>query len=340
MEDRHSGQGPLDRWRRRLEQGGHQPWLFYREGWDWRWSSREELLERALAIGREAASPDSLGDRVVSFGPCEPPLEHALDLAVLLSGACPAPRLEAAKRSGRSPSVTRAANGGASLRRAKDGAWRIVGGDEAAENPEAGSPSLPFAEIYWRIAGHFERVPLATLAAWSEALEGALRGPSGSVSRRSQRSPSSLRRLLGLGAARRVAVTCGSLAHADHRLGWAWSLETGAALVIAPSRASWLDVVLFSRPTDLWGDHEQLEQLDEAAATRSGRRALDRLGAFALFGQPESDHDAGEDLETRALTRLEVRVEELDLLAATLAAPAERAADAPSGRKTPPGELP
>ena len=64
----------------------------------------------------------------------------------------------------------------------------------------------------------------------------------------------------------------------------------GAALVAAPSQATWLEVVLFARPTLLWGGAAEAGTLLERA--RGRRRTLDRLRAFAWrtdSAEPPSD---------------------------------------------------
>lgn len=66
----------------------------------------------------------------------------------------------------------------------------------------------------------------------------------------------------------------------ETRIDWLrWALGRGAALVAAPSRESWLEVVLFARPTLLWGGAEEARALLDRA--RGRRRTLDRLRAFA-----------------------------------------------------------
>lgn len=63
------------------------------------------------------------------------------------------------------------------------------------------------------------------------------------------------------------------------RLAWLrWALGNGAAVVLAPTPAAWLDVVSFARPTVLWGDRVEAAALLEHLDGR--RRAADRLRAF------------------------------------------------------------
>jgi hypothetical protein len=63
------------------------------------------------------------------------------------------------------------------------------------------------------------------------------------------------------------------------RLAWLrWAVARGAALVLVPTPASWLDVVLFARPSVLWGGAEEAAAL--LARLRGRRRQIDRLRAF------------------------------------------------------------
>ena len=97
-------------------------------------------------------------------------------------------------------------------------------------------------------------------------------------------SPGRWRRALGV-PAREVVVEVFPTS-APLRIEWLrWAFERGAALVAAPSQANWLEVVLFARPTLLWGGAAEASSLLERA--RGRRRPFDRLRAFAWTDSAE-----------------------------------------------------
>jgi hypothetical protein len=98
------------------------------------------------------------------------------------------------------------------------------------------------------------------------------------------RALSRWRRLLG--AAPREIVVEAMTDRAPPRVLWLrWAFAQGAALVLAPGAASWVDVVLFARPTVLWGGGAEARALLDRV--RGRRRCVDRLRAFCwLEEQP------------------------------------------------------
>lgn len=196
----------------------------------------------------------------------------------------------------------------------------------SAVEPELGGVIERIATL---ARGELDGSALSLLTMSAGGLEAALAERPRPISR--------LRRGLALGESRRIAVEpaprsseagsneagsneAGSKEAGSNdgcELGWVWSLTVGGALVLPQSPARWLDAVLWSRPTDLWGNRSQLEELERAASTRAGRRALDRLCAFCVVAdelvpeEPVAEENAppaGVSPATPGLERLGVRV--------------------------------
>lgn len=140
--------------------------------------------------------------------------------------------------------------------------------------------------LAWTVGGARSAVTVAELVRLGRELERELVA--------TQRPPPRAWRVLGLPRGLRVAVDTAKLDRPADRVGWAWSLLTGASLALVGDEDEWLEAVMWVRPTDLWGDGSRIDRLAAASGQRRGRRSLVRLGGFALVaGTPPASESGG-----------------------------------------------
>jgi len=288
----------------RIEAAGEEPWLFFLDTWEWRWWSWREAWRRAEALQRQwQRSKVELHGRGVLFGPLESQQMFVVDLAILLSGGIPVPQgppeaRGAAQQPARlSDAPARCPQGpshGVCSRLlrvdSKDGeSIAALPGGPPPPGLTTGGDILP-ASVVWQAEAGPEAIAIDRLQQFVEALKEALNA---------RRPARWLSRFLGLPQQRPTAVDVSGLVDPASRVGWAWSLCTGAALLLAPSRADWLRSVLWARPTHLWAECDQLTQLTRACARkRAHRRSMGRLSTIAIYGESDprlelekSDHE-------------------------------------------------
>ncbi len=266
----------------------YEPWLFHRDGWDWRWlswSRAADQVARGAAVLRDAGLRDAVlrdavaGGSRVGYRTRQHPDAVACGLAIQAAG------LIAVPIRGDRPEATRLGCG----------VWAEV--EEAAGQvpaptldrvalPAALSPlertqplplelGAPSGGIYLPGIGEFLPGP------WLQAVE----------------------RLDGsLPPAAKRAIVCASpeLDPPAAQLLEAWTLLRGAAWVLEPDAAAFVETVLWARPTLVWGSAAELEQLAARMGTRKHRRHS-RLSEVVVAGGEQVDPGPWQALGVRVV---------------------------------------
>ncbi len=250
----------------------HEPWLFHREGWDWRWRSWSRVADqvaRSVAVLRDAVA----GGSSVGYEARQHPDAIACGLAIRAAGLIAMP-LRGDRRAASRPGCD---------------AWAEVEGapeEEIAPDPER--IALPPA------LSPLERTKPQPLELDPGAAAGAVRLPDlgelapGVSLRAAERLDDQLR------PATRRTIVCASpqLDQAAAQLLEAWTLVRGAAWVLEPDSASFVETALWARPTLVWGLPGEIEQLAARLGTRK-RRRQSRISAVVVAGSDEGDEGAG-----------------------------------------------
>jgi hypothetical protein len=312
-----------DALRRQAAADPESPFLFWPDGWNWRWWSWRETAELAARWAAPlAALPPACS---VAFAGAAYPEAIALDLAVQSAGLTPVPLAlgrgrGAAEGHGRHGREAQGAEPVlAAAERARCLAWlEVVGGEVRVMRPEApAGGAAPAAAASGRAAA-----PAHGSAAVPSGDTGSAVMPSGDPGVLVTGDAGSWRRLSQpelLSAAAEVerAIVPLSGRHAGSRereilvAGWpleewagrllaGWAVAAGAALVLQADPALRLGAVLWARPTVFHGTAEELASLRlrvEAARRphRWRRRPVPPLGRLrALFqnGPPAADDAA------------------------------------------------
>jgi hypothetical protein len=281
--------------RRQAAADPESPFLFWPDGWNWRWWSWRETAELAA---RWAAPLAGLPPACrVGFADAAYPGAIALDLAVQSAGLTPVPLVlgrgggASAGHGQQGREVQGAEPALAAAERAGCLAWLEVVGGEArmtrlaapAEGaaPAAGDPEILVAGD----AGSWRRLSQSELLTAAAEVERAIASRSG------RRADSQEREIL---------VAGWPLQEWAGRLLAAWAVAAGAALVLEADPALRLGAVLWARPTVFHGTAEELAVLRlrvEAARwpRRRPRRQVPPLGRLrTLFqhGAPAADDAA------------------------------------------------
>ena len=210
------------------------PCVFYQEGIDWHWIDWRSFDARVARAARRLAESGSLEGCEVGF-PSTPSLETlVLDLALRHVGAVPRPG------AGANPPAAAVA-----------GAWIGVAGGPVP----VGDPVVAGTELVgrWRRARDLE---VEAVAAGFSAPPPQRTGPVA---------------WLGHRAAREIVVEVLELERPLCRAGVSWTIERGAALVLAHERGSLEASARWARPTRLWAETAEARFDRLVAAVLSGR---------------------------------------------------------------------
>ncbi len=241
----------------------YEPWLFHRDGWDWRWRSWARVADhvargvevlRAHAEPRTAAYPDRQHPDAVTAGLV---IRAAGWTAVPAGGPHAAPALDC-------------------------GVWVAVGdGAPAAEIESVALPpalsavdrtlprplELPAAPGSVQLPGFPEGEPAESIAA-AERLDGTL----------------------AHGSSRPIVCAVPDLEPCAAHLLETWTLLRGAAWVLEPEASAFVETVLWARPTVVWGRAAELERLAARLQVRKHRRH-NRLTSVVAAGDEAVDPD-------------------------------------------------
>jgi hypothetical protein len=281
--------------RRRAAADPESPFLFWPDGWNWRWWSWRETA--ALAERWSAPLAGLPPDCGVAFAGDAYPEAIALDLAVLSAGLTPVPLgLLRGGGAGGHGQVAPAAGPGAgpareAAERAGCVAWLEVAGGEGEarvtrlDAPPAGSAAVPAGDpavLVTGDAGDWRRLSQAGLLAAAAEVERAVGSPSGRHAGSRERE---------------ILVAGWPLQEWAGRLLAAWAVAAGAALVLEADPALRLGAVLWARPTVFHGSAEELAALRlrvEAARPSRRRRPSPPLGRLRILfqGEPPAADDA------------------------------------------------
>jgi hypothetical protein len=296
-----------DALRRQAAADPESPFLFWPDGWNWRWWSWRETAALAARWSAPLAGlPPACG---VAFAGAAYPEAIALDLAVQSAGLTPVP-LVLGRGGGGAGGHGQAAQGAEPAlqvaERAGCLAWLEVAGGEAlvtrleapaggavpaagafglAAATPTGSAAAPTGDPVVLVtgdAGDWRRLLQAALLAAAAEVESAIAPPSGHHA----------------GAREREILVAGwPLQEWAGRLLAAWAVTAGAALVLEADPALRLGAVLWARPTVFHGTAEELAALrlrvEAARRPRRWRRRpvppLGRLRTLFQGGAPEAD---------------------------------------------------
>jgi hypothetical protein len=255
------------------------PFLFWAEGWNWRWWSWRQVAALAERwAGPLASLPPAAR---VGFAGAAYPHAIALDLAVQAAGLTAVPldlTAEQGEQGGETWPETLAARGCVAwlgtaggevkLERLRDGTNTVEA--EGAVAAGAAGPGPPGAEggaLVRGGSGSWRRVSQADLLAAAASVESVL-----AESARPSRS-------------REILVAGRPLGEPAARLMAAWATAAGAALVLEPDPALRLAAVAWARPTVFYGSaaemaalRHQVEARQGTASARLGRALLRRSG--------------------------------------------------------------
>lgn len=293
--------------RRQAAADPESPFLFWPDGWNWRWWSWRETAERMARWSAPLAGlPPACG---VAFAGAAYPKAIALDLAVQSAGLTPVP-LVSGSGGGGAGGHGQAAEGAVSAlqaaARAGCLAWLEVVGEEArvtrldpAMDGVAGPDAIPGTAatiaaaappgdsgvLVTGDAGGWRRLSQPELLAAAAAVERAIASSPG-------RHPDS--------GEREILVAGWPLQEWAGRLLAAWAVAAGAALVLEADPALRLGAVLWARPTVFHGTAGELAALrlrvEAARRPRRWRRRpvppLGRLRTLFQCGAPAADDAA------------------------------------------------
>lgn len=257
-----------------------EPWLFVREGWDWRWSSFAEVADRVDLWAATISSSFPPFTRL-AFPDLPLPRAVALDLAIQTAGATSVPIPSSLATSDLSPTLIRlgidawlgagsfapeirafhlpepAIDGG---RRAgpsgEDGAQVSEAAGRVPEHrPQPDGPAWRPGHVLVLEPGAPRELSQADLLSAASAIQAALPGAGG----------------------REIAVLAPPLAADPARRFLAWATVAGAALLLEPEPAALAATAAWARPTVFLGD---------AGAIAALRRALPAEGRLARLRRP------------------------------------------------------
>jgi len=275
--------------RRQAAADPESPFLFWPDGWNWRWWSWRETAALAERwSGSLAGLPPARG---VAFAGDAYPSAIPLDLAVLSAGLTPVPlglRRHGGGADGHGQVAQAAGQGAGPAREAAERAgcvaWLEVAGGEARvtrlDAPPAGAAAVLHGDpavLVTGDAGDWRRLSQDGLLAAAAEVERAIASPAG-------RSANSRER--------QILVAGWPLQAWAGRLLAAWAVAAGAALVLEADPALRLGAVLWARPTVFHGTAEELAALRlrvEAArlSRRRRRRPSPPLGRLRTLFQSE-----------------------------------------------------
>lgn len=224
-----------------------EPWLFFREGWDWRFWSWGRCAQELCGLARVCRSHSGGW-----------PLDGTPSLGMPFSGA---------------PSLLLL---GLSL---------SAGG--VAVRGFASREQAVAAGMSWWVDGIGFRLESLTPSAAVAAANAAQRDAPGE--RAEGLEPAARLRVLAkqwpaprTAWGRHVVVEAEPFRDELARAGLSWALASRAAVALAPSPGSWIDVVLWARPTVLWVSAEQLDVLSRRLDRWSSRRSKKRLDRLSV----------------------------------------------------------
>jgi hypothetical protein len=247
------------------------PWLFFRDGWDWRWLSFAEAARQAAGVA--AALPPLPPGEAVAFADGRGPASLVVDAALQAAALTSAP---VAAASAEERGCAAAARGAA--------AWVVAPGE--APPPGLRPLVVPhLAEVGRR--GAAAAGPLEVLLdppAGSGVVVAAPGGHRRLAAAELAAAGAALAARAGGAGGREIALFARPLEDPLGRLLLAWSLAAGAALVLEPDGAAFAASAAWVRPTLLAGDGEDLRRLwrHPGAEGRGRRSPLGRLRSWLL----------------------------------------------------------
>ncbi len=293
---------------RQAEERPEDPWLFVREGWDWRWSSFDEVTDRVEAWAGVLAGAFPAGARL-AFPDLPLPRAVVLDLAIQAAGCAPMPIPSTASFSTSFSTSLSSPPAALADRLARSAAVAWLGEPLPADLPPGVAPfELPSATPEPGAARSPARPPRAgavidrrgepvelsqaDLVAAARAMQAALAGS-----------------LAGSGN-REIAVLAPPLAGEPARRLLAWATLAGAALLLEPEPAALAATAAWARPTVFVGDAAALAALARAVPPAGRLRSrVDRLlgrGASLPFGRLHTLFVAGPAADPRRETAAEL----------------------------------
>src|SRR6202521_1097347 len=264
------------------------PFLFWPEGWNWRWWSWRQTAEMvARWTAPLAGLPPAAG---VAFAGDSYPQAIALDLAVQSAGLTPVPLglggvggvgggAGGPEQGVESPRQAAARAGGVAWLEAIAGEARVTRLDEspAGAAPAAGVsgkvPAAPTGSIAGLAAGAAGMLVAAGSGAGRRLSQAELMAAVAQVER-AIASPAGRR---GDSRDRQILVAGGPLREWPGRLLAAWAVVAGAALVLETDPARRLGTVLWARPTVFHGTAAELAALRQQVETARWPRRWHRL---------------------------------------------------------------
>jgi hypothetical protein len=253
-----------------------EPWLFYRQAWDWHWVSFRAVAEQvAVWISSLAALP--AGSRA-AFAATPSPPAIALDLALQGAGLTSMPLPEGALPGGAQIWIEPAGSGGRwipDLPRYEIPVWREDGAQRRGTAGPVIAPPLQPGRVVIEGGGE---LTAADLVAAAEEIEALL--PAG---RRG----------------REILASCRPLSDPVERRLLAWATWSGAALLLEPERAAGAATAVWARPTLFHGDAAELAVLRRAVERRRfflPRLPFGRLHTILLRGDlPDAEREFWEE---------------------------------------------
>ncbi len=259
------------------------PWLFYRDGWDWAWRSWRRVADQ-VARGSESlqrfTGDGFASDRAVAriaFDARQDPDAIAAGLAIQANGAVAVPLVDSELE-----------------------ATRVTGCDAWAEvegglSPGSIPPSLerivlPAALTQLDRAERRSLEPPRAAVAAAVAVAGSTTLPATELMMAARRLDSRLQPW----DRRPVVCAAPNLDLVASQLIQAWALVSGAAWVLEPHPEAFVPTVLWARPSLIFADADGLSRLASQLKIRKHRRHS-RLQVAVLVGDGAVEDGAVED---------------------------------------------
>ncbi len=247
----------------RAESAGYEPWLFHRDGWDWKWRSWGRVADH-VARGVETLRGASTQPRRAGYDCRQHPDSVTVGLAIQAAGWAAVPVI-----------------GGPSQAQAVGCDVWVSGSESETSTSDIERIELP------PVSSPIERAEPRPLVLAPESSETSMTLPQTKQILAADLVASAKQLDLRLPADRwPIVCAAPNLRTDDARLLEVWTLVRGAAWVLEPEASAFVETVLWARPTLVWGQAKELESLATRLQSRKHRRRS-RLSAVIVTGDQE-----------------------------------------------------
>lgn len=260
----------LDLLAERARATDYEPWLFHRDGWDWRWRSWGRVADH-VARGVEALRAHAEEPRRAGYAVRQDPDAVTAGLTIQAAGWTAVP-IQGGPREASALGCDVWVGIGDQASAADLDCVTLPSALSALDRAPPRSLKLEAAPGSVRLPSQAERAP----AEWIEAAEHL----DDSLAPGSERDAD----------CRPIVGAVPDLDLADAQLLEVWTLLRGAAWVLEPQTSAFVETVLWARPTVVWARAAELERLAARLRVRKHRRRS-RLSSVVAAGAEEVDQE-------------------------------------------------